>query len=111
MLILTKNENSLWPRIVWPILAGLLASAAYHSTSQAAPASTYVISDQDGYGVLECLTQNSACGKIVADAWCEAHGHGHAQAFGRAEDLTASIGPAAMRPAAKPGAAVVSCAE
>lgn len=111
MFILSKHESSIWPRLIGPLLAGLLVSAAYHSGAQAAPAPAYVISDEDGYGVLECLTQKSACGKIVADAWCEAHGHGLAQAYGRVEDVTASIGARALRQPAKPGAAIVSCAE
>ena len=111
MFILSRCETSFWPRIVWPLIAGFLVSAAYHSSSQAAPAATYVLSDEDGYGVLDCLTQKASCGKIVADAWCEAHGHGAAQAFGRADDITASVGPSAPRETRRPGAAVVSCAE
>lgn len=113
MCINSKYEASFWPRILAPLLAGLLVSAAYHSGAQAAPASlpSYVISDNDGYGVLECLTQKSDCGKIVADAWCESHGHGPARAFGRADDVTASIEPKAPRPSLRPGAAIVTCSE
>lgn len=111
MFILSHYEKSVLPRIVAPLLAGLLVAAAYHSNAQAAQIATYVVSDEDGYGVLDCLTQKSECGKIVADSWCEAHGHGPAQAFGRAEDVTASIEANAPRQPAKPGAAVVSCTE
>lgn len=102
----SKCEKSFLPRLV----AGLLVSAAYCSSAQAAPAS-YIVVDDDGYGVLDCLTQKSECGKIVADAWCESHGHGPAKAYGRAEDITASIGADAPREPVKPGAAVVSCSE
>lgn len=102
----SKYEKSLLPRLA----AGLLVSAAYCSSAQAAPAS-YIVVDDDGYGVLDCLTQKSECGKIVADAWCESHGHGPAKAYGRAEDITASIGADAPREPVKPGAAVVSCTE
>ena len=28
---------------------------------------------------------------MVADAWCEAHGHGVAVAFGRADDVTGAV--------------------
>lgn len=111
MFILSKYEGSVWPRLLAPLLAGLAAGAAYNSNAQAATAATYVISDQDGYGVLECLTQKSDCGRIVADAWCESHGHGPAKAFGRAEDITASIETNAPRQPAQAGAAVVSCSE
>jgi hypothetical protein len=111
MFILSKYENSVWPRIAAPLLAGLLVAAGHRSNAQAETTSTYVISDQDGYGVLECLTERSSCGRIVADAWCEAHGHGAARAFGRAEDVTASITANPPRQPLQPGAAVVSCAE
>jgi hypothetical protein len=108
-ILSSKFEKSLLPRLAAPLVAGLLGATAYHANAQAAPA-TYVVGD-DGYGVIECLTQKSDCGKIVADAWCESHGHGPAQAFGRAEDITASIGADAPRQPVKPDAALVSCSE
>jgi hypothetical protein len=109
-MLSSKYEKSLWRRLAAPLIAGLLFSVAYHATAQAANA-TYVIADHDGYGVLECLTQKSDCGKIVADAWCESHGHGLAKAFGRAEDVTAAISPEAPREPLSPGAAIVSCSD
>jgi len=111
MFIESKYEGSVWPRLIAPLLAGLLVSAAYHSGAQAETPSIHVISDQEGYGVLECLTQKSDCGKIVADAWCESHGHGPARAYGPAEDVTAAIPASDSRRPAAAGAAVVSCAE
>ncbi|MCC3244272.1 hypothetical protein LG047_02860 [Methylocystis sp. WRRC1] len=111
MFMPSKFEGSVWPRLLAPLLAGLLVSAAYQSGAQAETAATYVISDQDGYGVLECLTQQSECGKIVADAWCESHGHGPARAYGRAEDVTAAIHSDTARTPAQAGAAVVSCTD
>jgi hypothetical protein len=109
MFIQSKYENSVWPRIVAPLVAGLLVSAAYHSQAQAG-VSTHIVTE-DGYGLIECLTQKSECGKIVADAWCESHGHGPAHAFGRADDLTASIGAGGQSQPAQPDAAVISCKE
>ncbi len=114
MFIMSKYEGSVWPRILAPLLAGLLISAAYHSGAQADHGSNaaYVISDQDGYGLLECLTHKSDCGKIVADSWCEAHGHGAAKAFGRADDVTASIdSKASPRQSGMTNAAIVACVE
>ena len=109
---MSKYESSIWPRLVAPLLAGLLVSAAYHSSAQAdTAAATYVISDQDGYGVLDCLTKKSDCGKIVADSWCESHGHGPSRAYGRAEDITASLDAKTPRQSLDPGAAVVACSE
>lgn len=109
MFLSTKFEQSIWPRIVAPLLAGLLASAAYNNSAQAGSPGIYVISDNEGYGVVECITKNRDCGRIVADSWCEAHGHGPAKAFGNADDVTASIGPSTPRPAQ--GAAIVACAD
>lgn len=111
--MLTKFDASAWSRIIAPLLAGLTLAAAYQNHAQATPASRpiYIISERDGYGVVECVTQKRDCGKIVADSWCEAHGHGPALAFGRADDITASIGP--QRPAAPQGsgAAIITCSE
>ncbi|MEF3365974.1 hypothetical protein V3H18_05435 [Methylocystis sp. 9N] len=95
------------------LVAGLMICVACQTGARAdADARTaYVISDQDGYGLLECLTQKADCGRIVANSWCEAHGHGAATAFGRAEDLTASTDAKAAELPKKPGAALVACAE
>ncbi len=42
----------------------------------------YEIASNDGYGLQECLDSGNECGSVVADAWCEAHGHGHALSYG-----------------------------
>ena len=47
---------------------------------------TFVIAAAAGYGVEDCLGEASECGKVVADAWCEAHGRGAALKFGRSGD-------------------------
>ena len=48
---------------------------------------TFLIPASDGYGVADCLTGGAnECGRIVADAWCEAHGFSRAEAFGVAVD-------------------------
>jgi hypothetical protein len=88
-----------------------LAAILIRVPVKADSATTFVIPANDGYGLGECLTGGKPCGRIVADAWCEAHGRGPARAFGRAEDITASIGPAAMKTAATPGSIIVSCGE
>jgi len=94
-------------------IAGLLIYGACQTSAwaDAGAQTAYVISDQDGYGLLECLIQKSECGRIVANSWCEAHGHGASTSFGPAEDITASIDAKAARPHKKPSAAIVSCAE
>ncbi len=110
----TKFEHSIWPSILAPLLAGLLVAAVYNGHSQAAPAAAqrtvYVLSDHEGYGLVDCISQKRECGKVVADSWCEAHGHGPALAFGGADDVTGAI--ANIRATkTEPGAAMVSCSE
>jgi ABC-type uncharacterized transport system YnjBCD substrate-binding protein len=41
----------------------------------------FVIAGSDGYGTQECLASQSNCGRIVADAWCEAKGFKAALAY------------------------------
>lgn len=56
---------------------------------------TFVVPASDGYGVAGCLMNGDDCGKIVANAWCEAHGFRRAETFGLAslEDVTGSATP------------------
>ncbi len=56
---------------------------------------SFLIPASDGYGVADCLTGGNECGKIVANAWCEAHGFRRAETFGLAspEDVTGSAAP------------------
>jgi hypothetical protein len=110
----SKFEHSIWPSILAPLLAGLLAAAVYNSRGLAAPASpppsrqVYVVSDHEGYGLIDCISQKRECGKVVADSWCEAHGHGRALAFGGADDVTGAIADSnTPRPPA--GVALVTC--
>lgn len=63
-------------------------------------ATVYVITVNDSYGVDECLAGGADCGQVVADAWCEAHGHGKAIGFGpssqaivKAQQVSASENP------------------
>lgn len=113
LVVMSKNAARFSPRIFAPLVASLMifAASATGALADADARTAYVISDQDGYGLLECLTQKADCGRIVANSWCEAHGHGAATAFGRAEDLTATIDAKAAQLPKKPGAALVACAE
>jgi hypothetical protein len=85
--------------------AGLSLSFLPTSTV-AAPSEqrTFLIPASDGYGVADCLSAKSECGKIVADAWCEAQGFAKASAYGLAsrEDFTGSLSKAKAIPAAMP---------
>ncbi len=85
--------------------AGLSLSVLPASVTKAAPSDqrTFLIPASDGYGVADCLSTKSECGKIVADAWCEAKGFAQATAFGIAsrEDFTGSLSKATPASAAE----------
>lgn len=74
----------------------VVPTSATHA--QAEGPRTILIPASDGYGFGDCLASGLSCGRVVADAWCEAHGFGQAISFGsaRAEDVTASVTPAAV---------------
>jgi hypothetical protein len=88
-----------------------LAAGLSRVPVRARAATSFVIPANDGYGLGECITAGKPCGRIVADAWCEAHGQGPARAFGRAEDITASLANASTKDTAAPGSIIVSCGE
>lgn len=69
-----------------------------------------VIPANDGYGLAECLAEGAACGRIVADAWCEAQGYGKAATFGPADpaEVTSSISVRSP-PQTSPNAYTVIC--
>jgi hypothetical protein len=107
-------EHDVLPRILIPLLGGLFVLCALHSGARAAPAAnSFVVSAADGYGVNECIKNGAECAKIVADAWCEAHGRGAAQAYGRADDTTASIQKTSAKDAKTfgPDDVFISCGE
>jgi len=92
------------------LAAGILFLAACHVSARAAGGHTLIIPAEDGYGFNDCLEAHKTCGRIVADAWCEAHGLSSSLAFGRAEDVTGSIADD-KAPSVEPGSFVVTCAE
>jgi hypothetical protein len=60
----------------------------------------FIIAGSDGYGTQECLSSRSDCGRIVADAWCEAKGFRAASAYrqlGR-DEITGSTAGAGGKP-------------
>jgi hypothetical protein len=105
-------EHRVLPRILLPLMGGLLLLAALgRNNAQAADKNTFTIADTEGYGITECLTNGTSCGRVVADAWCEAHGFGQALAFGRAEDVTGSTTatPQTVATQVKAGSVLVTC--
>lgn len=65
--------------------------------AESAQRGVYVI-PAGGYGVDECVATSAECGRVVATAWCEAHGHGRAVAFGSASDITFSANVSVKAP-------------
>lgn len=96
-------------RAVLFIISAVLTVFALNLSAKAA-GQILIIPADDGYGFQECLTAKSACGLIVADAWCEAHGLAASKAFGRAEDITATM-TEERPPNITPGSFIVACGE
>ena len=89
------------------LLASFAARAGDGETAKAGPhvEKTFLIPSSDGYGVGECLTSpGSACGQVVANAWCEAQGYAVANAFGMAaaEEYTGAVDLPVSKPAERP---------
>jgi hypothetical protein len=91
------------------VAAGCVTAAAAAETGR-----SFVIPANDGYGLGECLATGAPCGRLVADAWCEAQGLGKAESFGPA-DATDVTGTVRVTQAAQPQhpaqAYVVTCHE
>ena len=73
-----------------PAALCLIALAA--SAAHAEDGADYTISGEDGYGIMDCMHSGNACGRVIADSWCESHGHAHALAYGMGSDVTGSVG-------------------
>jgi hypothetical protein len=72
----------------------LLPNGTQASSTQA----NFLVPAADGYGVAECLISNQACGQVVADTWCEAHGYTRAVSFRQVEapEATGSVQKVAL---------------
>ena len=88
--------------VIMPVFAGLILSTAFALPSRAAE--SYTIPANEGYGIGECMQSGNDCGRVMADSWCEAHGHAHVLAYGINEDVTGAI-KASDTPAPTPASA------
>lgn len=84
------------------------AQAQSRENARKVASGDYVIPADGAYGVEECISRSSECGKVVASAWCEAHGHSGVRGFGPASDVTFSTGAAPAKPLPR-NAIVISC--
>ena len=97
--------------VVSGALANLAFAGAFVTPSLAQEGENYTISGNDGYGIVECMHTGSDCGRLIADSWCEAHGHAHALAYGAGQDLTGAISNAAPVVKIAAGDVVIRCGD
>lgn len=76
-------------------LAGISFGLAGAAPVPVAEPLAFAVPTQDGYGIDACLQGGSSCGEALANAFCEAHGHVKAVAFGAADITGTTGGPAA----------------
>ena len=93
------------------LAAGALLTSASYLPVHAAE--NYVIPSSDGYGIGDCMHAGVDCGRVIADSWCESHGHAHVLAFGTVEDVTGAIQASNTGPALKgnPDDIVIRCGD
>ncbi len=65
------------------------------ATARAQDGTDYTISEDEGYGIADCMHSGRECGRVIADSWCESHGHAHVLAYGMGSDVTGSVTSAA----------------
>ena len=92
------------------VVSTVFSVISAHSAPSEPRKKDFVILNDDGYGTSDCLTKGSACGKIVADAWCESKGFAKSPAYRQADagDVTHSTN-ASPRQSAE--SFVISCSE
>ena len=96
------------PLTIISCISGVILSTTALAAARGGETHALVIAANDGYGLQECLAEAGECGQIVADAWCEAHGHGAAVSFGPASRFA---GVVATKIAATEENYVVNCAD
>ena len=65
-----------------PLIMGVIIGVGEFGSAKAEETHTYLMAANDGYGLVDCLSDGGECGQVVADAFCEAHGRGSAVSFG-----------------------------
>lgn len=95
------------PRI---LAIALALSAATPALAQ--NAASFVVANDDGYGVDSCLESGMPCGQPIANAWCVANGYDHSIDFRpqTAADVTGPIAaPTQVAVVQQPHAVVITC--
>jgi hypothetical protein len=89
----------------------LLGALALATPAFAQNVASFVVSNDDGYGVDTCLENGSACGQPIATEWCVANGYTKAIDYRKqdAADITGSISGPTRVAAVPPHAVVITC--
>lgn len=90
------------------LAAALLAAPSAYAQNL----ESFVVADDDGYGVDSCLESGGSCAQPIATAWCVANGYSHSVGIRpqTAADVTGSIsGPTQVASIALPHAVVITC--
>jgi hypothetical protein len=87
--------------------AALLAASPAFAQNVA----SFVVDNDDGYGVDTCLQSGSDCGQPVATSWCVANGYMRAIGFRpqTAADVTGEISGPTQVASASSSAVVITC--
>jgi hypothetical protein len=103
---LFKSVHSMILRTITIVAALALATPAF-----AQNIASFVVANDDGYGVDTCLESGSACGQPIATEWCVANGYSKAIDYRRqtAADITGSINAPTQVAVEAPHAVVITC--
>ena len=82
------------------LLIGVFVLAPSERSEARGKLRDFVVAGADGYGTQACLAEQSSCGRIVADAWCESKGFKAALAYRKldADEVTGSTSALGAKP-------------
>jgi hypothetical protein len=89
----------------------LAAALATANPALAQNVASFVVANDDGYGVDTCLQSGSDCGQPVATAWCVANGYVRSIGFRAqtAADITGAVDTPTQIAAVEPSGIVITC--
>ena len=89
----------------------LLAALVGASPAYAQNVESFIVANDDGYGVDSCLESGAPCGQPIANAWCEANGYSQAIEFRKQTpaDVTGSIDEPTQVATVQQHAVVITC--
>ena len=73
---------------------------------------SFVVANDDGYGVDTCLQSGEACGQPIATAWCVANGYQRSIDFrpqSQADVVGSIAGPTKIAAVASSSAVIITC--